>query len=114
MSYVRYDVGVEGEKIALQYLEKKRYRLITTRFRYGQGEIDLIMRDGKTIVFVEVKYRKAGKAGDGLMAVTKAKQKRMRSCASWYALQKGVTDAVMRFDVVEITADGILHIENAF
>jgi TIGR00252 family protein len=109
-----YELGVEGEKAALEYLLKKRYKLIVSRFRYGRGEIDLIMRDGKTLVFVEVKYRKDGATGDGLQAVTKQKQQRLRSAAEGYAMQNSLLNAKMRFDVIEIAAMGIIHIENAF
>ncbi len=109
-----YQLGIEGEKAALDYLLGKRYKLITSRFRFGQGEVDLIMRDKKTIVFVEVKYRKDGKPGAGLEAVTATKQKRLRSAAMGYAMQNKLVDSAMRFDVVEITAQGILHIQNAF
>jgi len=109
-----YLVGIEGEKAALEYLLKKRYKLITVRFRDGHGEVDLIMRDKKTTVFVEVKYRKEGVKGEGLFAVTEDKKRRLRSAAMAYAVKNKLTDAAMRFDVIEITADGIMHIENAF
>ena len=109
-----YELGVEGEKAALDYLLKKRYKLMTARFRDGRGEVDLIMRDKNTTVFVEVKYRKGGAKGDGLFAVTENKRARLRSAAMAYAVKNKLVDAKMRFDVIEITADGIMHIKNAF
>lgn len=109
-----YDKGVAGENFALAYLSAKDFRLLKTRYRSRYGEIDLIMMDQGILVFVEVKYRKKGKRGDGFIAVTLNKQIRMRNTAAWYASENGLTDAIMRFDVVEITRQGIAHIENAF
>jgi putative endonuclease len=109
-----YGQGVKGEQMALELLKRKGYRLMAARYRHGRGEIDLVMKHGTVFVFVEVKYRTTGVRGDGLLAVTKSKQSRLRSTAMWYAVQNGVSDALMRFDVIEISPEGIIHVENAF
>lgn len=114
MSARRYEQGVRGEEIALAYLTEKGMRELARRFRRGDGEIDLVMADGETVVFVEVKYRPLGRRGDGLMAVTLSKQRRMVHTAQAYLVEHHLLDRLARFDVVEITADGPLHIPNAF
>ena len=65
-----YQTGLSGEKTAAEWLEKNAgMRLLETRYRNKAGEIDLIMTDGDTIVFVEVKTRLNAPAGTGLLAV---------------------------------------------
>ena len=53
----QYNTGLTGEMLAEQYLVEQGMSVITRRFRGGDGEIDLVMLDGETVVFVEVKYR---------------------------------------------------------
>lgn len=108
-----YDKGLAGESQALRYLEKQGMRLVHRRYRAPGGEADLIMRDGDTLVFVEVKLRSTGAAGDGLLAVTKKKQRRIINTALYY-LSVNDHDGPVRFDVVEETAGGIRHIKDAF
>ena len=108
-----YDKGLASESRALQYLEKQGMRLVHRRYRAPGGEADLIMRDKDTLVFVEVKYRQTGISGDGLMAVTRKKQRRIVKTALYYLAANDHDDPV-RFDVVEETADGIRHIKDAF
>ena len=110
-----YETGVRGEEIAGEYLVKKGMRLIEMRHREKAGEIDLIMEDADTLVFVEVKARfSAQRAGAGAMAVTAAKQRKIARAALLYLMKHGWTRREVRFDVVEITQAGILHIPNAF
>ena len=108
-----YDKGLAGESQALSYLEKQGMQLVHRRYRAPGGEADLIMRDRDTLVFVEVKLRLTGAAGDGLMAVTKTKQRRIINTALYY-LAANDHDGPVRFDVVEETAGGIRHIKDAF
>ena len=110
----QYDKGLSGEKQAEEYLCKLGMICLERRFRAEDGEIDLIMQDGETIVMVEVKFRPGGRAGQGLMAVTPAKQRRMHHAALAYLAQRERMNLPVRFDVVEITSSGILHIPNAF
>lgn len=75
----------------------------TRRYRAEDGEIDLVMQDGETIVFVEVKARPQSRAGQGMLAVTPAKQRRICHAAMHYLLENDCMDVPARFDVVEIT-----------
>ena len=109
-----YQKGLQGEKQALAYLRKKGYKLLQKRWRCHGGEVDLIMEDQGVIVFVEVKYRPKGRAGDGLMAVTPDKQRRLKLAAQAYMIDHDLTEYPVRFDVVEITRDGFRHVANAF
>ena len=108
-----YAKGLAGESRAVQYLQKKGMRLLHRRYRASGGEIDLVMLDGDTLVFVEVKLRKTGTSGDGLMAVTAKKQRRIINTALFF-LEENEHNGAIRFDVVELTADGIQHIRDAF
>lgn len=88
-------------------------RLLHRRYRSSVGEIDAVMADGDTLVFVEVKLRHTGSRGDGLMAVTTKKQRRIVKTALFY-LAEHDHEGPIRFDAVEVTADGIEHIRDAF
>ncbi len=107
-----YTKGVQGEKQALSYLRKKGYRLLQKRWRCHGGEIDLIMEDQGVIVFVEVKYRPEGHRGEGIEAVTEEKLRRLRLCADTYLGPAPEKNA--RIDILEITQDGISHVENIY
>lgn len=109
-----YNSGLSGEAIAEQHLLQQGMLLLARRYRGEDGEIDLVMQDGDTIVFVEVKARPSGRAGSGLMAVTPAKQRRMTHAALAFLMEREWMDRLVRFDVVEITGDGVIHIPNAF
>ena len=107
--------GAARERTALLYLQKKGMCLVAQNFRCRTGEIDLIMRDGNTYVFAEVKYRRTKGAGDPLEAVGYAKRRRITGAARFFLARYGIPDSVpCRFDVVGILGDEISHIENAF
>ena len=108
-----YAKGWMGEDVACAYLQKKGMILLSRRYRSLFGEIDLVMQDGETLVFVEVKARGTTCVGTGLYAITPAKQKRMLKAASLYLAEHGC-NAPVRFDAVEVTAAGPLHVQGAF
>lgn len=110
----QYESGLNGENLAEARLQAQGMTTIQRRYRAEDGEIDLIMQDGETIVFVEVKARPSGRAGSGLIAVTPSKQRRMTHAALAFLLEREWMERPVRFDVVEVTRDGILHIPNAF
>ena len=110
----QYDSGVQGEKLAEDWLVQQGMKPVARRYRGQDGEIDLIMLDADTIVFIEVKYRPGARKGDGLLAVTPAKQRRMTHATLAFLLEREWMERAVRFDVIEITKDGILHIPNAF
>ncbi len=111
--------GQKGEDLALDYLQKKGYHFITRNFRRTHGEIDLIMEDGNTLVFVEVKSRTNRRYGEPKEAVTPFKQQHIKYTAKSFLYAHRITDKSIRFDVVEVMKreDGNVlfhHIRNAF
>ena len=114
-------VGAWGEAKAAEYLRKKRYQIVAVGYHSRFGEIDLIVRDRKFLVFVEVKLRKSGSFAKAFEYVDRRKQDRIRVTASIY-LSDHPTELQPRFDVIEIyapqgtaTADPqIHHLEDAF
>ncbi len=110
-----YETGLSGEKAAETYLtQKKGMRCLERRYRCKCGEIDLIMLDQGCLVFVEVKTRKTGEPGEGLKAVNFRKQQRIVRASSLYMLSARKLNSAVRYDVVEVFGDSILHIPNAF
>ena len=106
--------GRTAETIALWYMRMKGYRLLARRFQAPQGEIDLIMRKGKTTAFIEVKTRKT--IDDAVFAVTHWQSKRIASAsATWMARDPQAASGFCRFDIVAIPSYlWPTHIENAF
>lgn len=109
-----YETGFFGENAAAEYLREKGMILLAHRYRAKPGEIDLIMKDGDTVVFVEVKTRLTGEAGWGLSAVNAAKQRRITRAATVWMMENHCMNALVRFDLVEVHGSEILHIPNAF
>lgn len=108
--------GSEGEQAALLYLKKKGYVLLEKNFRAQRCEIDLVMRDGETTVFIEVKARSSHSYGLGREAITARKQRNIITAATAYAADHGLMEARLRFDVIEVALPSlhVTHIENAF
>lgn len=110
-----YLTGIAGEKAAADWLQKQYgMKLLECRYKNRAGEIDLIMLDGDTTVFVEVKTRLHAVRGNGLMAVDGKKQERIARAAVLYLKGKGWTNRSVRFDVAEVTSTEVIHIPNAF
>jgi len=109
-------LGNAGEDAALKYLKKQGYTLLKRNYRAERCEIDLIMRDGQTVVFVEVKARTGDRYGLGREAVTSAKQGNILRAAKHYLMENRLFQCPVRFDVAEFDAatGTIAHIPNAF
>lgn len=113
--------GAWGEALAAEFLRKKRYQIEAVNYRSRFGEIDLIVRNKKYLVFVEVKLRKSANFAAAKEYVDRHKQDRLRITASMY-LSQNPTELQPRFDVIEIYApEGantpkpiIEHMEDAF
>ena len=113
--------GAWGEALAADYLKRKRYTLLAHSYRCRFGEIDLIARKGRFLVFAEVKLRKNADFAAAREYVDARKQERIRLTASMYLAQYP-TELQPRFDVIEIYApEGtetrkpeIHHLEDAF
>ena len=114
-------LGPWGEALAAEFLRKRHYEVVACNYRSRFGEIDLIARNKKMIVFVEVKLRKNDQFVQAREYVGIQKQERIRSTALMW-LQTHPTELQPRFDVIEIYAsDGIrtaapkiIHLEDAF
>ena len=98
--------GKSAEEFAGHYLQRQGLSLVSQNYRCKYGEIDLIMRDKKTTVFVEVRYRKSEHFGSGAETVNYHKQRKLLATASHY-LQNHPKAAKQpcRFDVVSLTAN---------
>ena len=110
--------GKESETLAVRYLEKQGYRIIERNYRTRYGEIDIIAKDGDTLVFVEVKARSTGKFGDPKWAITWKKKKKISMVALYWLKRTRQVGKKARFDVVSIRSDaedsGIELVKNAF
>jgi putative endonuclease len=119
MSKKKKRIGDIGEDIAASLLQKKGYKIIERNYRFGHGEIDIIAKDGNTLVFVEVKTRNNLEFGMPESAITKSKQKQVKRIAECYLFEKKIDDTECRIDVVAILLKKdnpplINHIINAF
>lgn len=101
--------------MAAEFLRNQGLRILEKNFRCRNGEIDLIARDGKYLVFIEVKYRKNQGSGSSFAAVGKQKQRTIIKVALFYLIRHGFQDDIpCRFDVVGIDGEEIRWIKNAF
>lgn len=106
--------GKAAEDYAQRYLIAQGLKPICRNFRCKQGELDLVMSDGKTLVIVEVRYRKSNSHGSALESVTSAKQMRIIAAAQHFLAAKHF-DCPIRFDVVAQSGNGEFQwIKNAF
>lgn len=116
-------IGDKAEGIARRYLTRQGLSFIAQNVRYRYGEIDLVMQDGKLLVFVEVRYRKNLSHGGALASVDYHKQQKLMKAASLYLQATyGNNPPACRFDVVGVseqpdspkTQTSIQWIKNAF
>lgn len=109
------EVGESYEQLAARFLQSQGAQILDCNFHSRRGEIDLIMREGKYLVFVEVKYRRSEKAGNPAEAVTLQKQRRICQTAQYYLYtRKFSQDTPVRYDVVAICGEEITWYRNAF
>ena len=94
--------GEDAEAACCKYLKSQGLKLVDKNFNCRAGEIDIIMLDKKTLVFVEVRFRKNNTFGGGLESVTYSKQKKLRQTAELY-LQQNNQHKNARFDVVSMS-----------
>ncbi len=114
MKQFNHAKGVLGEQIALDYLKKKKYKILDRNVKGFAGEIDIVAQQGSTIVFVEVKSRSSAGFGLPREAVTDKKQHKIRYAAIEYLKKKKLLSSPVRFDVIEILDEKINHLENCF
>ena len=100
------ETGQTFETIARTQLEQAGLKFIAGNVSFRFGELDLIMRDGELLVFVEVRYRRNSRFGGGLLSVTGAKQRRIALAASaWLVENPHQAQRACRFDVIAIGGD---------
>lgn len=83
----RKATGTRGEGLAAEYLRERGYAIVTQNWRCARGEIDIIARDGPTLVFVEVRTRTSSVVGSAEESVTSTKRRRLCELAATYLLQ---------------------------
>jgi putative endonuclease len=98
--------GSRVEQAAADYLEREGLALLARNVTCRHGEIDLVMREGDTLVFVEVRYRRGESHGGALESVDPYKQARVVAAARWYlARQRDAVEPPCRFDVVAVSGE---------
>lgn len=102
--------GSDAERLAALFLQRQRLILVERNYRCRFGEIDLIMRDGATLVFVEVKMRANDSFGGAAASITAAKQSKLIRTARHY-LSGLNTPPPCRFDAVLLTGTGSQNVE---
>ena len=102
MDNSKKQLGQMGERLAREYLERLGCHFIEANWRCKQGEIDLVMRDGDMLVFVEVKTRRSQTTETGFESITPAKRRRLIRAAYVYVEAHTLGDAQWRIDVVAV------------
>ena len=115
----RHLLGLEGERIAIAFLTSCGWSLEAHRFRLGRHDIDLIVRRGRTVAFVEVKTRRSRLCGSGLEAVSRRKQRDIARVAAAWLMRFGRPADVYRFDLIVVDQCGnpkplVEHVEDAW
>lgn len=108
------ELGNRGEDRAAAALSALGYRIVERNFRCRAGELDIVARDGDILVFVEVRTRADATTGSAAATVNEAKQARIARVAQIYLSMRSPTFDSCRFDVIGITADELVHIQDAF
>lgn len=118
MARQKQALGSWGEERAAEYLLTKGYEIVARNVRGEYGEIDLLARQGKVLVFVEVKARSSAKFGNPEEAITPLKQQHLLDCAEDYLQAHPELDSDWRIDVISVRRvekgqPEIVHFENA-
>ena len=113
-------LGDRGERVAVRFLKKQGFRIIARQYRNQFGEVDIIAKDGRQVVFVEVKTRKSTGAGQPFEAVDRRKQQKLTKVAlAWLKKHKRLEQSA-RFDVISVvwpddsSGPQLQHFRNAF
>ncbi len=118
MTKQRQALGLQGERIAARWLKRDGWEIVAHRFRTGHRDIDLIVRRGDDVAFVEVKARRGESFGSPVEAVHHRKQRELGKSARVWVDRHGSTEMHYRFDVLGILIVGqsvrIRHVPDAF
>lgn len=107
--------GNAAEQLAALFLQKRGLKLVERNFRCAYGEIDLIMLDGNTLVFIEVRLRSSDNFGGAAMSINQSKQQKLRRSAALYLQSHG--DSACRFDAIlmsKVDINAVEWIQDAF
>ncbi len=114
----RHRLGLDGERLAIAFLTSCGWEVEAHRFRCAGHDLDLVIRKGRTVAFVEVKTRVRAGADEPLAAIGARKRKAIVRAAECWRLRFGRRDDECRFDVVVITGEGeqqrVEHLEDAW
>jgi putative endonuclease len=110
----RQALGRAGEAHVARWYRQRGYDLVAQNWRWGRGELDLVVCNGRVLVFCEVKTRSSDRFGTGLDAVTPDKQRRVRHLAAQFLAADGRWRGPIRFDVASVVAGRLDVVENAF
>lgn len=120
MHLSKKDLGNKGEEIAVKYLRKNKYKIVTWHYQKRIGEIDIIAFDPQnTLVFFEVKTRTSHHFGSGAESVNWVKQKKLIKTVYFYLLENHLQNQNFRIDVITVDLDPktyqskITHYKNA-
>jgi putative endonuclease len=102
MTLARVALGKTGEDLACGELERRGYEILARRYRRRGGELDIVARDGPTLVFIEVKAREGRDFGDAAEAVTSWKRRRVTMLAVEFMARHHIANGPCRFDVVTV------------
>lgn len=119
MSLIPHLLGKDAEVAAERFLRRKGYTILDRNVRFGRGELDIVARVGKMLVFVEVKARSTEHYGGVFHAVTAHKERQLIHLAAQYLARHQCKQSACRFDVLlyDATTPGapvLEHIEHAF
>ncbi len=115
MTEARRALGRQGEDAAAAWYEGQGFEVVARNWRCREGELDLVLRQGRLYVFCEVKNRSSTTFGEPVEAVTRQKQTRIRHLAArWLAEEAPVRARSIRFDVVSVLRGQIEVLEGAF
>lgn len=115
----RHELGLQGERLAESFLRERGLKTVARRFNTPVGELDLVMCERDTLVFVEVKTLRDRRFDDPENRVTAGKQRKLLKAAKWYLTRKRQTERPCRFDVVAVVLSDtgepeIEHFADAF
>jgi putative endonuclease len=106
MTDVRRRLGRDGEDAVALWYETRGYEVVSRNWRVREGELDLVLRRGRTLVFCEVKTRRGDAFGSPFEAVTITKQRRLRTLAMRWLAEHRVRAGELRFDVAAVRMRG--------
>jgi putative endonuclease len=110
----RQVLGQRGEAMAARWYEANGYEVLARNWRCREGELDLVLRRNRTIVFCEVKTRTTDAFGTPAESVTHQKRQRLRHLASKWLDESPIRPRQIRFDVAAVLGDELEVIEGAF